>query len=178
MIKRFIEKKSICVVLFVFVIVPQKMHAQHDLFSKDTLIYAAREIIKSTPYCALITTDSTGQPQARTMNPFPLGDDMTIWFATSRESRKVQELKSNPKVCVYFADHTKAKGYVNITGIATVIDDKELLLKMKRDYWEKIPNWQEKFVLIKITPKTMDVINYALHINGEKGSNRAPSVTF
>lgn len=57
----------------------------------------------------------------------------------SRTSRKVRELKANPKVCVYYADHVNAKGYVSITGTAKGIDDKELLLKMKRDYWSGIP---------------------------------------
>ena len=49
----------------------------------------------------------------------------------------MSEIRNNPKVCVYYADHVSAKGYVSITGTATVIDDKDLLMKMKRDYWER-----------------------------------------
>jgi len=146
--------------------------------SKDSLIEAARDIIKSSPYCALVTIDSNGQPQVRTMNPFPLGDEMVIWFATSRNSRKVSEIKKNPKVAVYYADQSKAKGYVTFTGNALVIDDKELLVKMKREYWNGIPNWQTKFVLIKIVPKTMDVINYEKGISGDSETNRSPVVAF
>ena len=76
------------------------------------------------------------------MNPFPANDELITWFATSRTSRKAREIRSNPKVCVYYADHISAKGYVNITGKAEVIDDKDLLVKMKRAYWEGIPDWQ------------------------------------
>jgi general stress protein 26 len=112
---------------------------QQTTFPKDTLIKAAREIILSTHFCALATIDSTGLPQVRTMNPFPLKDDMVIWFATGRKSRKVKDMRNNPNVCVYFADHKNASGYVTINGKAEVIDDKELLVKMKRDYWESIP---------------------------------------
>lgn len=144
---------------------------------KDTMIVAAREIISETSYCALVTIDSSGQPQSRTMNPFPVTDDLTIWFATSRTSRKVNEIKKNAKVSVYFANHVAAKGYVNITGTAEVIDDKELLLKKKRDYWNGIPDWQNKFVLIKITPKTLEVINYKHNLNNDPNTFKAPTIS-
>ncbi|MBN1790439.1 MAG: pyridoxamine 5'-phosphate oxidase family protein [Bacteroidales bacterium] len=145
---------------------------------RDTIMQAAFEIIKSTPYCAFVTVDSAGQPQVRTMNPFPMEDKISIWFATSRTSRKVTEIKRNPKVSVYFADHMQAKGYVNITGTAEILDDKELLVKMKRAYWENIPDWQNVFVLIRITPKTLDVINYNRGITGHPGTNRSPTLVF
>jgi general stress protein 26 len=157
------------------VILPQNLNAQSEI-KRDTMLVAAREIIKETAYCALVTIDSTGQPQVRTMNPFPGNDELITWFATSRTSRKVREIKNNPKVCVYFADHIKAKGYVNITGTAEVIDDKELLIKMKRAYWEGIPNWQDIFVLIKIVPKTIEVINYKHGLNNDPGTFKAPSI--
>ena len=147
-------------------------------FPKDTLIKAAREIMLSTPFCALATIDSTGLPQVRTMNPFPLKDDMVIWFATGRKSRKVKDMRNNPNVCVYFADHKNASGYVTINGKAEVIDDKELLVKMKRGYWEGIPNWQDIFVLIKVTPVSMDVTNYARGVAGDPETSRAPRVIF
>ena len=158
-------------------IIPLKLNGQVT-FNRDTIILAAREIIKETTYCALATIDSTGQPQIRTMNPFPANNELITWFATSRTSRKVREIKSNPKVCVYYADHISAKGYVAITGTAEVIDDKELLLKMKRDYWNGIPNWQNIFVLIKIVPKTMEVINYKHGLNNDPNTFKAPSIVF
>lgn len=156
-------------------IIPSKLYAQSSV-NRDTVLMAAREIIKETTYCALVTIDSTGQPQVRTMNPFPANDELITWFATSRTSRKVREIKNNPKVCVYYANHMTAKGYVSITGTAEVIDDKELLLKMKRDYWENIPNWQNIFVLIKIVPQTIEVINYKHGLNNDPTTFRAPSI--
>jgi general stress protein 26 len=157
------------------VIIPSGLYAQSSV-NRDTLLIAAREIINATTYCALVTIDSTGQPQIRTMNPFPANDELITWFATSRASRKVREIKNNPKVCVYYADHMSAKGYVNITGTAEVIDDKELLTKMKRDYWDNLPNWQNIFVLIKIVPKTVEVINYKHGLNNDPKTFRAPSI--
>ena len=147
-------------------------------FNRDTIILAAQEIIKETTYCALVTIDSTGQPQVRTMNPFPAKDDFIIWFATSRTSRKVREIINNPKVCVYFANHLTAKGYVSINGSASVIDNRELLFKMKRDYWNGIQGWQDKFVLIKIIPKSLEIINYKHGLNNDPDTFKAPTISF
>ena len=145
--------------------------------NRDTVILAAHEIINETTYCGLVTVDSLGQPQIRTMNPFPVKEDFVIWFATSRASRKVREIRNNPKVCVYFADHINAKGYVNINGTATVIDDKELLVKMKRDYWNGIQGWQDIFVLIRIVPGSIETINYKHGLNNNPVTFKAPVIS-
>ena len=146
--------------------------------NRDTIILAAHELINETTYCGLVTIDSLGQPQIRTMNPFPVKDDFVIWFATSRTSRKVREIKNNPKVCVYFANHLTAKGYVNINGSASVIDNRELLIKMKREYWNGIQGWQDKFVLIKIIPKSIEVIDYKHGLNNDPNTFKAPTISF
>ncbi|MBN2350481.1 MAG: pyridoxamine 5'-phosphate oxidase family protein [Bacteroidales bacterium] len=153
--------------------------SQTPLFPRDSILAAARDIMQSNQYCALVTVDSTGQSQVRTMNPFPLGDELVIWFATNRSSRKVSEIKNDPRVSVYYADHNHAIGYVNLIGKAEIIDDKKLLVKKKREYWEKyIPDWKEVFVLIKIVPESIDVIHYSKGITGEPGTNRSPQITF
>lgn len=146
--------------------------------NRDTVNLAAHEIINETNYCGLVTIDSLGQPQIRTMNPFPVKDDFIIWFATSRSSRKVKEIKNNPQVCVYFANHLTAKGYVTINGSASVIDNRELLIQMKRDYWNGIQGWQEKFVLIKIIPMSIEIINYKHGLNNDPITFKAPLITF
>ena len=146
--------------------------------NRDTINLAAHEIINETTYCGLVTIDSLGQPQIRTMNPFPVKDDFVIWFATARTSRKIKEIKKNSKVCVYFANHLTAKGYVNINGSASVIDDRELLIKMKRDYWNGIQGWQDRFVLIKIIPKSIEIINYKHGLNNDPNTLKAPTISF
>lgn len=158
-------------------LVHQTINAQNAI-TRDSVLAAAKDIIGQTTYCGLVTVNAIGQPQTRTMNPFPVGDDFVVWFATSRTSTKVKELKNNPKVSVYFSDHSVAKGYVNLSGTATVIDDKELLVKMKREYWNGIPNWQDIFVLIRIEPKSLQVINYKYGINNDPQTFKAPTIEF
>lgn len=155
----------------------QKLNAQASV-PRDSILVAGREIIGQTTYCALITVDSTGQPQTRTMNPFPAGDGFITWFATSRTSRKVKEIQNNPKVCVYWSDHVHSNGYVCITGIAEIIDDKKLLVEKKRDYWQSIPGWEDRFVLIRIVPVSMAVVNYKHNLFNDPQTSAAPGIIF
>jgi general stress protein 26 len=168
---------AFCSLIVLTAVISPSLKAQSAI-SRDTMLIAAKEIIIATSYCGLATVDATGQPEMRTMNPFPVNDEFITWFATSRTSRKVREIKNNPKVCVYYADHTSPKGYVSITGNAEVIDDKDLLIKMKRDYWNGIPNWETTFVLIKIVPKTMEVVNYKHGLSSDPNTFSAPKIVF
>jgi general stress protein 26 len=175
--KKLTQSKIFFFLLWLVILAPGALKAQ-NYFNRDTILAAASEIIQETVYCALVTIDSTGQPDIRTMNPFPPAGDWITWFATSRYSDKVKEIRNNPKVCVYYADHTTAKGYVNITGTAEVIDDQALLINKKRAYWDNIPGWQDNFVLIKIVPKSMEVINYKHSLNNDPRTFKAPGILF
>ena len=167
--------KKIFFTVLIIMLLSQTGRAQKQI-NRDTILFAAREIINESVYCGLVTVDSTGQPQTRTMNPFPSNDEFITWFATSRSSRKVKEIRNNPRVSVYFANHSVAKGYVNISGKAEVIDDKDLLVRMKRDYWNGIPGWKDIFVLIKIVPERIEVINYRHGLNNDPVTFKAPYV--
>src|SRR5687767_9182648 len=78
--------------------------AQQPTFSREALISAAREIMTTTRYCALITTGRNGRSHARTMDAFAPEADMTVWLATNPRSRKVNEIRRNPKVTLYYFD--------------------------------------------------------------------------
>jgi general stress protein 26 len=145
---------------------------------RDSVIAAAREIMGMQKYCALITIDSLGYPQARTMNPFPPEADMTVWIATNSRSKKVREIRSNARVCLYYADHAHAMGFVALTGRATLVDDMKEKVKRKRDYWDQaFPDW--KFlILIKVVPERLDVLNYRRGMLNDSITWRTPSIGF
>lgn len=149
------------------------------LLNRDSVIAAAREIMSMQPYCALITVDSLGMPNVRTMNPYPLGDDLIVWFATNRISRKVREIQNNPNVCMYYADHVKAAGYAALNGKAEIIDDRDILAEKKREYWEQsVPDWQNVLVLIKIVPAKLEVVNYKYKLYGDPVTWKSPFIEF
>jgi len=148
------------------------------VLDRAALIAAAREIMTAQTYCALITTDETGRPQVRTMNPFPPEGDMTVWFATNTRSLKVQQMRKNPRVTLYYADHAKATGYVALVGRAELTEDPAEILKRKRAYWDQAFPGLKNLVLIKIVPERLEVLNYKAGTQADPETWRPPSVEF
>ncbi len=143
---------------------------------RDKVIAAARQIMTAQQYCAFITVDEKGLPQVRTVNPFPPEEDMTVWFATGKQTRKVREIKANPNVAMYYADHGKATGYVQLSGKAVLVDDKAEIERHRRAYWtQAFPN-DRNLVLVKIVPARLDVIDYAAGVTADTVTWRSPSI--
>ena len=146
--------------------------------SRDSIISAAKEIIASVKYCALITIDSAGRADIRTMNPFPPEEDMSVWMATNTRSRKYAEIKNNPNVTLYYANHSKADGYVAIIGKAVLVDDQSEILKRKRDYWDQAFPDKKYLVLIKVVPERLEVINYKRKLYNSEITWSVPFIDF
>jgi general stress protein 26 len=140
------------------------------------LVAAAREIMAAQTYCALITIDESGRPQVRTMNPFPPEEDLTVWFATNTRSRKVREMKVDPRVTLYYADHKNAIGYVALQGRAVLVEDRAEILTRKRAYWDQAFPGLQNLVLIKVVPERLDVLNYKAGTKVDPETWRTPSI--
>ncbi len=141
------------------------------------VLAAAREIMTAQPYCGLVTLDETGMPQIRTMNPFPPDEDLVVWMATNTNSRKIQHIRRDPRVSLYYADHGKATGYVAIVGRAVLVDDMKEILKRKRDYWDTAFPGLKNLVLIKVIPERLDVVNYKQGLGADPTTFRATSIS-
>lgn len=168
-------------VVVYFVASSMIIHAQEKenvAFPRDSLINAAKEIIANLKFCALITIDSTGVPSVRTMNPFPPDNDMCIYMATNSYTRKYAEIKKNPNVALYYANHAAMDGYVAIKGKAVLINDGNEIQKRKREYWKQaFPDWKYLY-LIKVIPERLEVVNYKHKIGGAAVTWLAPAVEF
>ena len=174
--------KLLCISMFLCLTVTGldvNAQAQEDYSSnRDSVIAAAREIIGHVTYCALITIDSSGTADIRTMNPFPPEEDMNVWMATKKGTRKYEEIKKNPKVTLYYANHAAAEGYTSIKGKAYLIDDKDEIMKRKRAYWDQaFPDFSQ-LVLIKIVPEKLEVINYKRKVYNSAPDWHPPFVEF
>ena len=131
--------------------------------SKETLEEAIRTTIKAARYSALITIDETGQPRARTVDPFEPDENFIVWISTRPVTRKVAQIRSNPKVTLYYWDSNSAS-YVSLVGKAELIND-EAIKKAKRrpqDSKEFYPDFPNDYLLIKFTPDYIEasVPNY------------------
>jgi Pyridoxamine 5'-phosphate oxidase len=85
---------------------PHVTSGQEVVSRERELLAAAQEIITSVRYCALVTLTASREPQARTIDPFSPGADMVVWFATNPNSRKVKEIRHNPRVATYLKEYS------------------------------------------------------------------------
>jgi general stress protein 26 len=156
----------------------QTLHAQggQDQHHSDSLVAAARGIMETTPYCALITLAESGQPHVRTMDPFLPDDDMVVWFGTHRRSRKVQEIRDDPRVAIHYLA-TDGTGYVTLAGTARIVDDPSVKERYWKSEWEQFyPNGKADYVTIAVTPETLEVVDYSKGIAGDLNTWKVPSV--
>lgn len=137
---------------------------------------AAREIMTAQTYCALITLDEAGRPQVRTMSPFAPEEDLTVWFATNTRSRKVREIRRDPRVTLYYADHSNGSGYVALAGRAVLVEDMAEIQKRKRAYWDHAFPGLKNLVLVKVVPERLDVLNYKSGPAVSSETWRTPSI--
>ncbi len=175
-------KTSIIMFLFISIImVSGSVCAQEVQLStpkRDTLLSVAHEYMQTVRYCALITADSKGQFHARAMDPFLPDKNMVVWFGTNRNSRKVQEIRNNPRVTLYYSDD-KGAGYVAIFGTATLVDDpKEKANWWKEEWTEFYKDQKENYLLIKVVPEKLEILNYKHNILSDTITWETPSVVF
>ena len=173
--------KIICLAFVTLTLFPSVGLSQSSETTDETRnksIKAAREIMNLANTCALITIDDKGIPRVRTMDPFPPENDFTVWFGTNNKSRKVEQIKNNPKVTLYYLDNDDS-GYVTIHGIAQIVNDELEKEKRWKDEWKAFyKNKTNDYVLIKVSPKWMEVISYTRGIVSNTATWEPPVVNF
>jgi len=134
---------------------------------RDSIVSAAREVIAAARYGALITIDSTGQPRARVMDPFPPEPDMTVWLATNPKSRKVRHIEANPRVTLYYFD-PGSLSYITLTGVGRVVDDPTEKARRWKEGWDIFyPDRDESYLLIEVRPVRLEVVSLRHGLTGD-----------
>ena len=165
--------------LLVLISCPVHTQVNHENdSSNDKLIRAAREIISSAGTCALVTLDEEGRPRVRAMDPFSPEEDFTVWFGTNSKSRKVSQIRNDPRVSLYYLDGD-ASGYVMIHGRAELINDEREKEMHWKERWEAFyPDNKENFLLIRVSPIWMEISSAPRGINGDSVTWQPPDIRF
>ena len=91
-------------------------------------------IMKEASLFAFLATCDSGQPRVRPVAPI-VEDDMSVWVATSAGSRKVEEVKKNPKMSLAFVHPPHGEKMATIIGEAEIVADME----QKKRVWGLAP---------------------------------------
>lgn len=90
--------------------------------------------MKQTNLFAFLATGDGDQPRVRPVAPI-VEDDMSIWVATSAKSRKVKQMKQNPKISLAFVRHPEGEKAATVIGEAEIVADME----KKKRIWGLAP---------------------------------------
>ena len=116
----------------------------------------------------MVTIDKEGQPKVRVMEPFTPDDNYEIWLATNPKSRKVQQIKNNPKSTVNFFNKTELS-YVSLMGNAFIVNDEDIKSQKWKAGWEQhYKNKKEDYLLIRFVPESLELVSYTKGYTGDK----------
>lgn len=118
-------------------------------------------IMKDNYLYANLATCDGAQPRVRIVSPV-VEDDMSIWVTTRSTSRKINQLRENPKICLAFVERPEGDKSVTVIGEAQIIPDLEKRRRVWKlapfDLYEHFPDGPDSddFCLLKIIPKQIE----------------------
>jgi general stress protein 26 len=90
-------------------------------------------IVDSMPHPLFLTVSADGFPQSRPMSLVE-HDEHTLWFPTSRASRKVDQIRTHAQVTVLFVD-TDRYNYASFHGRASLDPDRDRARRLWHNEW-------------------------------------------
>jgi len=137
--------------------------------SRAQVIAAATEIMQAARYCTLVTIGPDGQPQARIVDPFPPDTDLTIWLATNPLTRKVADIRRDPRVTLlYFVPATSE--YVTVVGTAALETDPRHKAERWKPEWAGLYKDQNRgadYQLLRVKPSRLEVVSVRRGISND-----------
>jgi len=118
-------------------------------------------IMKDNSLHAYLATCDGEQPRVRPVSPI-VEDTMSIWVTTFSTSRKVKQIKQNPKICLAFVEQPNGNKAATVIGEVEIIEN----LEEKKRVWglatfdlaQYFPNGpeSEEFCLLKILTEKIE----------------------
>ncbi len=142
-------------------------------------------LIETSKAAYLTTIDFEGYPITRAMfnlrnrKQFPEFSDFftqqdnkfIIYITSNTSSSKIEHIKKNPKVSVYFCDPEDFKG-VMFGGEIEIVDDIKIKEKLWLDWWTKYYSEgleDPDYTLLKLNPKTARFYHRLNRVNYNPG---------
>jgi general stress protein 26 len=137
--------------------------------ARAAIVAAAADIVQKAHYCTFITIGEDGQPQARMVDPLAPDSAFTIWIATNPLTRKVDQLRKNPRATLSCFD-SASSSYVTVLGRGELVaDPAEKERHWKKDWSTIYPNGARgtDVVLIRFTPARLEIVSESRGMIGD-----------
>ncbi|WP_312676297.1 pyridoxamine 5'-phosphate oxidase family protein [Microbacterium sp.] len=113
-----------------------------------------KELVEDIDFTMLTTADAAGNLVSRPMSTREMDENGDIWFFTSDDTKKVDEVEADHDVGLSYLD-AKGMRFVSVAGTARVVHDRA---KMEQLYTSSLDIWFEDgletpgIALLKVTP--------------------------
>jgi general stress protein 26 len=134
----------------------------------EAALRAARATMRRKQYCLLASLGADGI-SARVLQPFAPGPDLEVWLGTSAASRKVTELRADPRATLAYQDDARSACVV-LSGRVDVVDALEARrARFMNTWWAFWPEGPESadYVLLRFVPERLEVWDAARGITPE-----------
>jgi general stress protein 26 len=128
-------------------------------------------------YCLLASAGAEGI-DARVLQPFPPGPDLEVWLGTSRRTRKVNQLRADPRATLVYQDDGKSACVV-LVGRAEVVEDlAERRRRFRPMWWAFYPDGPEgeDYLLLRFAPERIEVWDASRGITPEPFGQRSAAL--
>jgi general stress protein 26 len=88
---------------------------------------------------------------------------MTVWIATTPVTRKVAEIRRDPRVTLSYFD-SGSMSYVTLLGRAAIVTDAAEKAAHWKDEWAKLykdKNRGDDYLLIRVKPSRVEIVSFA-----------------
>ena len=139
---------------------------------RERVLGVARQIMIGARFCTMITIGDLGQPQARVVDPLEPDPAFVVYIATNPLSRKVAEIRRDPRVTLLYFDAARS-AYVTLIGRAALVPGAEKARRRKKDWDEFFPaSRPEAYALYRIIPSRVEVVSARDGLSGDPSTWR------
>ena len=151
-----------------------------QIAERTKVVAAAQQVMQKARYCAFVTIGRDGHPQARAVDPLPPERDMTVWIATNPITRKVDQIRTDPRVTLFYFDPS-GPGYVTLLARAELVSDSAEKARHWKEDWA--PFYADKhrgkdFILIRCKPIRLELVSYGHGLVGDPSTWRPITIEF
>lgn len=148
--------------------------------TREAALAASKVIIDKAGFATLTSLHADGSPDSRIIDPFPVEGDFTIWFATNAASRKVGEMRRDPRVSLLYFDKTSSS-YVMLKGRVTLVSDAREKAARWKGAWTGMyqdENRGDDYLLVQFTPESLEVVSVTMGMINDSATWKPVTITF